>query len=313
VQFVFDSDFHVSILLTRCEIFALIVAMCLWGVQAMAAEPRFVEGWRKFLGPVNPSNACALDPPISERIEVWIARAQALIATDASLQVLNSNDWTALDRIRSSSARASAIAARVLLRHSLSHLVGGSLRPADWRFEKTAEGQPRIVDGPININFSVSHTDTIVAVATATTLPVGVDVESLEQNVDGRVVADFSVPSELNELSALSPPCKNREFLRLWTLKEAYTKMIGLGLSADFSSIEFSFDPLCLRTAAVQTNQDIGTRFETLFLCNQHTLHHVSIAIGFPGSQIVASELRVFSLVDENGAELASPVPCVNI
>ena len=277
-------------------------------VDDRARQLQFVECWRKLLGPVR-APKFALDTPTAEPIEVWIARARALLAAEASTQVLSSDDWSALDHISSLSARASAIAARVLLRHGLSHLVDGSIPPAAWRFGKTAEGQPRIIDGPININFSVSHTDTTVAVAASKTLSVGVDIESLDQNVDGRVVSGFTVPREWNVLSTLSPQRKNREFLRLWTLKEAYTKMLGLGLSADFSSIEISLDPLSLRTATPQTNKDIDTKFETLYLSNQHTLHHVSIAVGFPGSQISAGELRVFGLVNEDGAETREPRP----
>jgi 4'-phosphopantetheinyl transferase len=271
---------------------------------------QFVEGWRKEFGAEATHNAIAVDATQRERVEIWIARTEALLTEHRALKVLNSEDWSVLDRIRSPSSRASATAARILLRHSLSHSVDQTICPQEWRFDTTTDGRPQIASGLHRRNFSVSHTEAIVAVAASKTLSVGLDVESLDQTVDDRVVSTFSFPRERDTLRTLAPQQQTREFLKLWTLKEAYTKMLGSGLSNDLSKIEFLLDPPRLGQSGGNT---VKTRFETLFLCSEHTLHHVSIAIGFPNSPAWMGELRIFGLAEESGAERISSVPSISI
>jgi 4'-phosphopantetheinyl transferase len=47
----------------------------------------------------------------------------------------------------------------------------------------------------------------------------------------------FCHPEELAELRGLPPAERNLRLVRLWTLKEAYTKALGVGLAHDFSRL----------------------------------------------------------------------------
>lgn len=47
----------------------------------------------------------------------------------------------------------------------------------------------------------------------------------------------------------------------LWTLKEAYTKALGLGLGFDFSRIEYDFDN---RTLEIDGRAPVGWRIRTM-------------------------------------------------
>ena len=70
---------------------------------------------------------------------------------------------------------------------------------------------------------------------------VGVDVEH-----EGRIVAAldlarrFFTPREAAELSSLPPEQQRTAFLRLWTLKEAFLKALGVGLAKSLDGFSFS-------------------------------------------------------------------------
>jgi len=102
-------------------------------------------------------------------------------------------------------------------------------RPEPWRHYLLAHALRRAVESPVS---SLSHTPGAVAVAVAAGGQVGVDVEDLSRRVDPREgFQRFFTEAEWNWIEAGESTMR---FLRLWTLKEAWSKAIGLGLSADF-------------------------------------------------------------------------------
>jgi len=61
------------------------------------------------------------------------------------------------------------------------------------------------------------------------------------QSVRSPATLDFSPPPP-QPLASIPPHVALDRLYILWTLKEAYTKALGLGLGFDFSRIEFAFD-----------------------------------------------------------------------
>ncbi len=77
-----------------------------------------------------------------------------------------------------------------------------------------------------------------VAVAQAGAASVGVDVEHVGRPVDAMALAPGVVdPAELALLQKLAPDARNLRFLQGWTLREAWAKAEGKGLSADLASV----------------------------------------------------------------------------
>jgi 4'-phosphopantetheinyl transferase len=71
---------------------------------------------------------------------------------------------------------------------------------------------------------------------------VGVDVECAARDIDPRLFqSPYLSRDEAAAIAARAPPARARAFLRLWTLKEAYAKARGLGMSLPFDS--FSICP----------------------------------------------------------------------
>ena len=101
-------------------------------------------------------------------------------------------------------------------------------RPEPWRHFLVAHALRRRAGGEIS---NLTHTDGAVAVAVAATGQVGVDVEDLTRTINPRDGFDrFFTETEWKWIHQADTTVR---FLRLWTLKEAWSKAIGLGLSAD--------------------------------------------------------------------------------
>jgi phosphopantetheine--protein transferase-like protein len=101
-------------------------------------------------------------------------------------------------------------------------------RPEPWRHFLVSHALRHRVGGEIT---NLTHTDGAVAVAVAATGQVGVDVEDLTRTIDPRDGFDrFYTETEWKWIHEADT---TKRFLRLWTLKEAWSKAIGLGLSAD--------------------------------------------------------------------------------
>src|SRR6266851_2754495 len=190
-----------------------------------ASRPLFIEGWRK---PVGLRFAAVSQESSLNRIQIWVAGTDGLLRAKSCLQLLTDKDWVSLTRIAEPANRNSAISARVLLRLGLSKAINRTVAPAEWDFSVTAQQRPVVANGLPQVHFSVSHIDQLAVVAISPSLNIGIDVESVDQNVTENVMAEFCHRDEQRSVQDLSSLQRIREFIRLWTLKEAYTKMMGV-------------------------------------------------------------------------------------
>lgn len=144
--------------------------------------------------------------------------------------------------LRVDADRRDYAAAHALLRMTLSS--AAPVDPADWTFEADARGKPGIpaASSLPPLAFSLSHSRGVVACAVAR-VPVGVDVEQIDRNVE---VVDLSsryfAPGEAAQVSRGPLPQARLRFTELWTLKEAYAKALGLGLSHGLDATAFDLD-----------------------------------------------------------------------
>jgi 4'-phosphopantetheinyl transferase len=147
--------------------------------------------------------------------------------------------------------RCSYIAAHALLRSSLSELAPRA--STLWRFTRNACGKPSPVlePGEPDLRVNLSHTRGLVAVAIAHGRDVGVDVEWMARdNLTRNLALEVFAPTEC-EAVAVCPEKDLRETLfAFWTLKEAYIKARGGGLSIPLDSFAFTLDPLRITFAA---------------------------------------------------------------
>lgn len=232
-------------------------------------RPQFRESWRKRIPCSDPS--AALDAAASP-VYVWASRVETLLASAANLDLLNENDKAALQALSRGSARDSAVAARILLRLSLSAMTGRRTAPQSWQFGHNGFGKPFIKDDRGDIEFSVSHVDSVVMAAIGRGVSVGVDVESVDQPIEDTVFDHFCHTSERQILDTLPTAQRRRVFLELWTGKEAYTKMLGLGHSVEFQSLS-AFE---LRETE---DEKALPHIERFYFSVEHSLYHATLVV----------------------------------
>jgi 4'-phosphopantetheinyl transferase len=262
-------------------------------------RPKFSESWRKTIEPDVAPAALAADAV--DHIDIWVAHPDSLLRAHSCLQLLTDGDWAPLKQIANSAIRHSATAARILLRLGLSRVVDREVAPSDWTFERNEGSKPLVSKDFPQINFSVAHVDELSVVAVSPNLEIGVDVESVDQNVSESVIEGFCHPDEQNSVRDLLPRQRVREFLRFWTLKEAYTKMKGVGHSLDFDTIKFVLDPLTLKSAGDVPRQKMPPQFESFYIPVDHGLYHVSLAIEHPEQRAALTEVQIISLAKPKG------------
>ncbi|MGW4689017.1 4'-phosphopantetheinyl transferase family protein [Streptomyces sp. NPDC004244] len=100
-------------------------------------------------------------------------------------------------------------------------------------------GLPR---GAGTLDFNLSHAHAYNLLGVSRELRIGVDVERLDRGERGldSIIVTFS-PEEQEWIARAAPGRpRDRRALRLWTLKEAYSKARGLGLGLSFDAFVFT-------------------------------------------------------------------------
>lgn len=181
---------------------------------------------------------------LSPGTEVWFASSAEVLDSIDPASVLSSAEWSHASSLRLVGDRERFIAGRALLRHALSVAAGDALSPSKWRFRLGPNEKPETDSGLPAIPFNLSHASACVAVAVGKRHPVGIDIESLAPEDRGETVLDVLSERERAILGHMDREGEGIEFIRLWTVKEASAKALGLGVSMDFRAIEVELDPL---------------------------------------------------------------------
>ncbi len=184
------------------------------GIHAVFADALRALGWAS---PARRSIAVAL-------LEVrdwqpWLAEAALLLSADEAARV---------GRRRIATDRDALALAYALHRLLLGTVLGRD--PTDVPLDRDERGCPRLADGLAYT--SLSHADGLIALAVATSGPVGVDIEpSGRAAIMAEIARSVFHHSEAAELAVLDGPARAGALLALWVRKEALLKAAGIGLA----------------------------------------------------------------------------------
>ncbi|KAI0512114.1 hypothetical protein KFK09_012750 [Dendrobium nobile] len=158
------------------------------------------------------------------------------------LKILSPCERQAVFGLNGAKLQKGALLARTLVRTTLSRYTQSKIKPQSLRFSKNTYGKPQVVwqheEGwiPPCLHFNISHSSSLVACAVTVDLQVGIDVEDKQRKLKHDVLSfarRFFSPNEVEFLHGTSDPLiQQQEFVKLWTLKEAYVKALGRGFSA---------------------------------------------------------------------------------
>lgn len=159
--------------------------------------------------------------------------------THRRLAELSASERARYGRFRRDDDRHRYLLAHALLRRALSGYCPRS--PAAWRFAVNTYGKP-VLEGA-GPRFNLSHAEGLVACALSGGIRLGVDVEREDRPVEVESLAGrWLAPEERRWLAGLPAEARGPGFLRLWTLKEAYLKALGRGLSASLSGFALALE-----------------------------------------------------------------------
>lgn len=178
------------------------------------------------------------------RIHLWFAfpdeiTDQALLASYVSL--LTEEEKARWQRFYFAKHRHQYLITRALVRSTLSSYV--DIDPQDWRFSANKYGKPEIIREllDIPIRFNLSHTDGLIMCGIVLNNDLGVDVESLERtNATINIARHCFSEQEAQDLNNVPESQQKQRFFEYWTLKEAYIKARGMGLSLPLDQFGFS-------------------------------------------------------------------------
>ena len=223
----------------------------------------------------------AARPAVAVYIHTSARRCGASAATIGT--TLSSAERARAATMQCGARRASYLSGRALLRHSLSR--HAEVAPARWRFAAAPTGELRVVAPAAycHLRVSISHAQGAVACAIGQHARLGLDIEPRRRPIHrlDRLVGRFSL-AERRALLAL-PICRRRQlFLRLWTLKEAFSKALGLGLALPLDAARFHLSRyICAELAEAGEPAD-AWRFAQFCWSSRHW---VAIAQATPAAQ----------------------------
>jgi 4'-phosphopantetheinyl transferase len=171
---------------------------------------------------------------VTEPLRIYLADARALGA-DRIGGLVTEADREPLARLTHPRRRAEYLAGRALLRFALERATRRAA--GSHRVIVRPDGKPECAGGPA---ISVSHSGVLVACATAPAGEIGVDVQQyhVRRSTEALARAHYC-PAEIDWLRAAPPGA----FYMLWTLKEAYLKALGCGLSGGLDRLECRIVP----------------------------------------------------------------------
>lgn len=114
----------------------------------------------------------------------------------------------------------------------------------DIRLDRTCRhcglphGRPALLAPDVDLDFSVTHSGEVVAVALSVTGRVGIDVEHVNRRQPSEDAMSL-VLADQEQLAFSQVVAKNRPhaFLRVWTRKEALVKLMGIGVAVNLKEV----------------------------------------------------------------------------
>ena len=153
--------------------------------------------------------------------------------------ILSKNEKNKTHEFQHADDRLSFTKCRSILRSTLSKWL--NCNPNEINIIHRENGKPYLEHSKV-IEFNITHTKGLAAIAFSIDSEVGIDVENLNREINlDQVAKKVFTTSEQSLINANNQNDKKKTFFRLWTSKESYLKATGQGLRIDPRKI--SVDP----------------------------------------------------------------------
>ena len=218
------------------------------------------------------------------QVDIWLT---SLYGAGGELQLayqqlLSEPERARWKRFVARDAQLQYLVSRALVRSTLSRYAEVSEHA--WEFETNQYGRPHVArpQAARNILFNLSNTTGLVVCAVAKDCEIGIDVENVMRvlDIDALAPAVFA-PAELADVRQCPPGERRDRFFSYWTLKEAYIKGRGMGLSLPLDAFWFDLNGLFPRLNVTDRCPDRPERWR-FHVCIPTPEHRMAIAIAAP-------------------------------
>lgn len=218
-----------------------------------------------------------------DEVHVWLVSLKMGGEESARLlEALSSDERERAHDIKAPVARERFIGTRGWLREILARYI--QVKPSEIELTYGKYGKPRLgpASQPSDLQFNVSHSGDLAAVAVAKRRELGVDIERIRPGVAVRQLAQrYFAAGEAARLKKLQA-AEMEAFFTCWSRKEAYTKATGEGLRLPFEEFEVSVAPW-EQAAILSTQWDKDE-------AHRWTLEDLNPAPGYVGTVAVEGE-----------------------
>jgi 4'-phosphopantetheinyl transferase len=203
------------------------------------------------------------------------------VGTD-ELRVLLGRDWARYQKLSRPGMRERFLASRLFVRYTAAAAVQTLPQLVDLAY--LPGGRP-YVRGLDQIDISLSHTDETMVVGVTRRGRIGVDVERADRRLAHTgSEAQACTPFEKRRLDRGGDSARNDTMVRLWTLKEAYSKALGQGLRFRFTEFGFALhgeSGARLVRPDGSATEDGGWTFGTFAVGDRHVVSVAVLDTGF--------------------------------
>jgi 4'-phosphopantetheinyl transferase len=234
--------------------------------------------------------------PLSPReVRAWYAHVDRLGAapidpeSPALWRWLRPDERSRYERYRTDRDRSMFLLGRVMARALVGEAAG--VDPWSWAWREGPRGRPEIGEPRVSVRFNLAHSAGMVVCAVAEGREVGVDVEDLARRpADLALVRRCCSPLEIAELETAAAGERHDLFLRYWTLKEAYLKARGLGLSVPLSDISLAVrgSHVSIAFSDALAGWSTGWEFRLERLTDRHLMAVAVAALDEPSTFVIA-------------------------
>lgn len=218
------------------------------------------------------------------RLAKYISMERALLWLDAAEQC-------AFAKIIAKARKSEYVYSRFLIKLILAHHLNCSSK--NIKLVKKDKFGKLYVGDQKNIYFNLSHTEGLMALCVGNSCELGVDVEKPTPNMTPdihSIASQHFCVSEARHVRQSTLSDSIQHFYKMWTLKEAGLKAIGVGLSQPMS---------CLDTSQFQFSDSIAVFLEEKFY-SLYSHYYFDDSFGFHLSISHVNKKSTVSFVDTN-------------
>jgi len=180
---------------------------------------------------------------LHQETHAWFTIPES-VQDDGILQRLNAilseEELSRYRRFHFPADRHRYLVSHALVRETLSKYI--DIPPADWCFSHGEHGRPEIANPATPaLRFNLTHTAGLAACVVTLSDDCGIDAEQIaERHNPAGVAKRMFSEAETRELEQLEGQAYLEHFFNRWTLREAYVKARGIGISFPTRKLTFT-------------------------------------------------------------------------